>query len=69
MNILAVIPNQVITKAYVDPFLQEKERIRRNLGSDLHNESTDLVKIDQDKNFDDIKFIYLESVSVNRNPK
>ena len=47
---------EVITKAYVDQFHQEKERSRRDLGIDFYNESSDLVKDNQDNGFNDNKF-------------
>ena len=47
--------NEVITKAYVDQFHQEKERSRRDFGLYFYNESSDLVKNNQDKNFNDDK--------------
>ena len=47
--------NEVITKAYVDQFHQENERSRRDLGIDFYIESTDLVKNNQDNDFNDNK--------------
>ena len=40
----AVNYNQVITKSYVDPFHQENERSRLDLGIYFFNDSSDLVK-------------------------
>ena len=51
LNTQAVNDNHVITKSYVDHFPQEIERTGRDLGIDFYNESNDLVKINQDKNF------------------
>ena len=42
-NTQAVNENQVITKAYVDQFLSDNERNRRDLGIDFYDESGDLV--------------------------
>ena len=47
--------NEVITKAYVDQFLQENQQSRRDLGKDFYDESIDLVKNNQDKDFNDNK--------------
>ena len=60
--------NEVITKAYVDQFHQENERSRRDLGIGFYNESSDLVKNNQDNDFNDNKLINLDSIQVNRNP-
>ena len=60
--------NEVITKAYVDQFYQENERSRRDLGIDFYNESNDLVKNNQDNDFNDYKFTNLDSIQVNRKP-
>ena len=60
--------NEVITKAHVDPFHQENERTRRDLGKDFYDESSDLVKNNQDNDFNDNKLLNLDSVSVNRTP-
>ena len=68
LNTQAVNDNQVITKAYVDQFHQEIERSRRDLGIDFYNESNDLVKNNQDNNFNDNKLTNLNSISINNNP-
>ena len=56
-----------ITKAYVDQFHQENERSRRDLGTDFFDESSDLVKNHQDKNFKDNKLTNIDSITVDRN--
>ena len=68
LNKQAVNDNQVITKAYVDQFHQENERSRRDLGIDFYNESSDLVKNNQDNNFNDNKLININSITINNNP-
>ena len=68
LNTQAVNDNQVITKAYVDQFHQENERSRRDLGIDFYDEASDLVKNNQDKDFNDIKLTKLDSITVNRAP-
>ena len=45
--------NEVITRIYVDQFHQENERSRRDVGIDFYNESSDLVKNNQDNDFND----------------
>ena len=68
MDTQAVNDNQVIPKAFVDQFHQEKERSRRGLGLYFSNESFDLVKKNQDNDLNDMKLTNLDSVVVNRNP-
>ena len=60
--------NEVITKAYVDPFHHENERSRRDLVIDFYNESNDLVRNNQDNNLNDRKLTNIDSITVNRNP-
>ena len=60
--------NEVITKAYLYQFHQENERSRRHLGIDFYNESSDLVKNNQDKDLDDSNITNLDSIKVNRDP-
>ena len=68
LNKQAENDNEVITKAYVDQFHQENERSRRDIRLDFYNESNDLVKNNQDNDFNDNKITNLDSVQVNRNP-
>ena len=68
LNKQAVNDNEVITKAYVDQYHREIERSRRNLGIDFYHESSDLVKNNQDKDFNDNKLTNIDSITVNRNP-
>ena len=68
MNTQAVNDNQVITKAYVDQFHQENERSRQDVGLDFYDESSDLVKNNQDNNFSDNKLTNIDSITVNINP-
>ena len=55
LNTQAENDNQVITKAYVDQFHQENERSRRDVGLDFYNESSELVKNNQNNNLNDNK--------------
>ena len=64
----AVDDNEVITKAYVDQFHQDNERSRRDIGLDFHNESSELVKNNQDNDFNDNKLTNIDSIQVNRDP-
>ena len=68
LNKQAENDNEVITKAYVDQFHQENERSRRDVGLDFYDESSDLVKNNQDNDFNDNKLINLDSITVNREP-
>ena len=68
MNTQAANDNQVITKAHVDQFHQENERSRRDLSIDIYDESNDLVKNNQDDDFNDNKLININSITVKRNP-
>ena len=68
LNKQAENDNEVITKAYVDQFHQDNERSRRDVGLDFYNESSDLVKNNQDNNFNNNKLTNLDSITINRNP-
>ena len=68
LNTQAVNDNQVITKAYVDQFHQEKERSRQDLGINFYDESSALVKNNQDIDLNDDKLTNLDSVTVNVDP-
>ena len=68
LNKQAENDNEVITKAYVDQFHQENERSRRDLGIDFYNESNDLVKKNQDNDFNDNKLTNISSITINNNP-
>ena len=60
--------NEFITKAYVDQFHQEKERSRQDLGLDFYDESSDIVKNNQDNDFNDNKLTNIDSITINGNP-
>ena len=68
LNKQAENDNEVITKAYVDPFHQENERSRRDVGLDFYDESNDLVKNNQDNDFNDNKLTNINSITINNNP-
>ena len=68
LNKQAENDNEVITKAYVDQFHQDNERSRRDLGIDFYNESCDLVKNNQDNDFNDNKLTNINSITINNNP-
>ena len=54
---------EIPTKTYIDSLHEENERSRRDL-----DESSDLVKNNQDNNFSDNELTNIDSVTVNRNP-
>ena len=68
LNTQAVNDDQVITKAYVDQSHQEHERSRRDLGIDFYNESSELVKNNQDNDFNDNKLTNINSITINTTP-
>ena len=68
LNKQAENDDEVITKAYVDQLHQENERSRRDVGFDFYNESSDLVKNNQDNSFNDNKLTNINSITFNNNP-
>ena len=68
LNKTAENDNEVITKAYVDQFHQENARSRGDLCRNFYDDSNDLVKNNQDNDFDDKKLLNIESITVNRKP-
>ena len=68
LNTQAVIDNQVIIKAYVDQFHQENERSRRDVGLDFYDESSVIVKNNQDNDLNDNKLTNINSITINNNP-
>ena len=67
LNTQAFNDNQVTTQAYVDQFHQENERSRRDLRIDFFDESSDLVKNNQDNDFNDNISTNIDSITVNKN--
>ena len=59
---------EIPTKAYIDSLHDENERNRRDLGIDFYNESSDLVKNNQDNDFNDKKLININSTTINKKP-
>ena len=68
LNTQAIKDNEVITKADVDQFHQENERSRRDLGIDFYDESSYIVKNNQDNDFNDNKLTNKNSITINNNP-
>ena len=68
LNTATVNDNQLITKTYVDQFHQENERSQRDLGIDFYDESSDIVKNNQDNDFNDNKLTDINSIRINNNP-
>ena len=60
--------NEVITKSYVGQFHQENERSRRDAGLDFYDESSDLVKNNQDNDLKDNILTKINSITSNNNP-
>ena len=54
------------TKAYVDQLHLEKERSRRDLGLDFYDESSDIVKNNQDNDLNDKKLLNLDNITVKK---
>ena len=59
---------EIPTKAYINSLHEENERSRRDLGIDFYDESSDLVKNNQDNNFNDNKLTNINSITINNNP-
>ena len=71
LNKQAENDNEVITRAYVDQFHNDNDRNRRDLGLSFCNEEVDLVRNNQDNDFNDNndnKLTNIDSITVNRNP-
>ena len=68
LNTQAVNDNQLITKAYVDQIHQENERSRRHLGMDFFDESSNLIRNNQDNDYNDKKPTKKDSTIIDRNP-
>ena len=68
LNKQAEHDNAVITKAYVDQFHPENERLRRDVRTSFYDEASDLVKSNQDNDLNDNKLTNLDSFTVNWNP-
>ena len=66
LNKPAEIDNEVITKAYVDQFHQENEQSRRDLVTEIFNESNELVKDKQNNDLIDNNATNLDSITINR---
>ena len=59
---------EIPTESYIDSLHQENEQSRRDSCIDFCDESSDLVKYNQDNDLNGIKLTNLNSVTVNRNP-
>ena len=71
LNSTLTSPKTIIelpTKTYIDSLHDQNERNRRDIGLLFHDEEVDLVKNNQDKDFNDIKFTNLDSGTVNTDP-
>ena len=71
LNSALTSPKTIIelpTKSYIDSLHEENERNRKDLGSDFYDESNELVKNNQDNDFNDNKLTNIDSITNNRNP-
>ena len=68
LNKQAENDKEVITKAYVDQIHQENERSRRDLGLEFYDESSDIVKNNQDNDLNDEKLTNVDSITIIKNP-
>ena len=68
LNKQAENDNEVITNAYVDQFHQENERSRLDLSINFFDESSDLVKNNQDNDFNNNKLTNIDSITVKIKP-
>ena len=68
LNSQAANDNEVITKAYVDQFHQENERTRRDVGLDFYDETNNLVKNNQNNDFNNNEFTNIKSIEINDTP-
>ena len=56
------------TKAYIDGLHDQNERSRRNLGIDFYDESDNLVKNNQNNNFNNNIISNIQSIEINNDP-
>ena len=68
LNTQEVKDYEVITKAFVDHFHLEKEKTRREVGLDFYDESSSLVKNNQDNDFNVNKLTNLDSITTYNDP-
>ena len=68
LNKQAENDDEVITKSNVDQFHNNNERNRRDVGLSFYNEEVDLVKNNQDNDFNDNKLTNINSITINNNP-
>ena len=59
---------EIPTKAYIDGLHDENERNRRDLDIDFYIESSDLVKNNQDNDFNDKKITNINSIIIDKKP-
>ena len=59
---------EITTKAYIDSLYDENERSRSDLGLSFYDEEVNLVKNNQDNDFNDNKLTNSDSVNVRRIP-
>ena len=64
----AVNDNELVSKAYVDSFHQENERTRRDIGLEFYDEANDLVKNNQNNDFNNYSLTNIKSIQINDDP-
>ena len=64
----AVNDNELVSKAYVDSFHQENERTRRDVGLEFYDEANDLVKNNQNNDFNNNEITNVKSIQINDDP-
>ena len=61
----AVNDKELVSKAYVDSFHQEHERTRRDVGLEFYDEANDLVKNNQNNDFNNYSLTNIKSIQIN----
>ena len=64
----AVNDKELVSKAYVDSFHQENEGTRRDVGLDFYDEANDLVKNNQNNDFNNNEITNVKSIQTNKDP-
>ena len=64
----AVNDNELVSKAYVDSFHQENERTRRDVGLEFYDEANDLVKNNQNNDFNNYILTNIKNIQINDDP-
>ena len=71
LNFTRALPVTILelpTKDYIDSLHEENEQSRLDLGVDFYDESSDLVRNNQDNNFNDNKLTNINLIKIKKNP-